>query len=198
MCFAGAHPRDYSNPNALAADAPSPGIGHRLYWPELDYYPCLYYLPPPYFYVKCAPFFLGPKMEASAVLNAFRRNENRSDIELVDFFDLDDMTDSILAEIMDIIASAASDKVITIYEMSLHEVKKVPEDLRRFNNLQYFQFVDTGVEVFPSGSLTFSSNSLVEIFLFGNPYLEVIEPGAFRGIYVNNATVINISNRRSI
>ena len=45
-------------------------------------------------------------------------------------------------------------------------------------------FTNNGIKTLTAGSLAFSSNGLAEIQFYDNRNLEVIEPGAFQGIYV--------------
>jgi len=156
-----------------------------LGWPKLDYLPCLYWPAPPFPYIKCKKH-VG--QNASRALDAFRRNENNTEIEIVELYNLDDMTDDILQEITDIIANAASDRMINIQQITLPKVEKVPRNLQRFTNLQYFMFTNNGIKTLTAGSLAFSSNGLAEIQFYDNRNLEVIEPGAFQGNF--NGTTI--------
>ena len=86
-----------------------------LGWPKLDYLPCFYWPAPPLPYIKCKKH-VG--QNASRALDAFRRNENNTEIEIVELYNLDDMTDDILQEITDIIANAASDRMINIQQLN--------------------------------------------------------------------------------
>ena len=153
-------------------------IGQQLGWPQLNYYPCLYYGSD---YIKCSPIWALPLPDSRRILERFRQNENNTDFQIVSFYDLEDMTNEILTQIMDIITTHNADRMITIEQWTLPKVDRVPQKLWQFPNLQYFQFINTGIKTLPYGSMNFSSNSLQEIQCYSNSQLEVIEPGAFQG-----------------
>jgi len=123
------------------------------------------------------------KLKASKVLNAFRRNSNdiNTSIKELNLGDMPDMTDPMLEEIFQIASDTLVD-VDFIYLVNMGQIKKVPRAIRNFTKLQniYIEWMD-GIEILPSGSLSFSSNSLSEISVRHNNFLEVIEPGAFQG-----------------
>ena len=119
---------------------------------------------------------------ASEVLDAFRRNKDNAVIDNIYFQDIDDVTDEILEEILEVVIPSASNRVVEIMLLYLQNVTKVPRAIQQFTSLRTFgiNFIE-GLEILPSGSLTFSSNNLTELAFFGNPNLEVIEEGAFQG-----------------
>ena len=120
------------------------------------------------------------------MLDAFRRNDDNAAIEILHLQEIDDMTDDILAEIVDIVASAAAASVLRINLWQLDRVAKIPEAVGRFTSLQYFDVeLMSGIKTLPSGSSTFTSDDLQEIYVEFTS-LEVIEPGAFQGIINNN------------
>ena len=117
-------------------------------------------------------------------MDAFRRNKNNSDVEQLEMVFVTDMSDSILEEILNIVAVSA-DKVRYISLDTAKQLEGIPKVVRTFTNLENFQiFFNDGIKILPEGSMTFSSDNLRTVYCSsGN--LEVIEPGAFQGmIYV--------------
>ena len=116
------------------------------------------------------------------MLDAFRRNKDNAVIDNIYFQDIDDVTDEILEEILEVVIPSASNRVVEVMLLYLQNVTKVPRAIQQFTSLRTFgiNFIE-GLEILPSGSLTFSSNNLTELAFFGNPNLEVIEEGAFQG-----------------
>jgi len=131
---------------------------------------------------------------ASEVLDAFRRNKDNAVIDNIYFQDIDDVTDEILEEILEVVIPSASNRVVEIMLLYLQNVTKVPRAIQQFTSLRTFgiNFIE-GLEILPSGSLTFSSNNLTELAFFGNPNLEVIEEGAFQGNF-NDTNIVLMGN----
>jgi len=124
------------------------------------------------------------------VLDAFRRNDNAA-IEILHLQEIDDMTDDILGEIVDIVASTAAANVLRIHLWQLNRVAKIPAAVGRFTSLQYFHVESmNGIKTLPSGSLTFTSDDL-QVIYFGFSSLEVIASGAFQGNF--NGTYIPLA-----
>lgn len=121
---------------------------------------------------------------ASEVLAAFHRNRNDADIERLFLRNITDMTDDILAEILDIVSTSASHKVHEIGLSVLPEVREVPESLMKFTNLEslYLEAMDK-FKILPFGSIALPTN-LTEIICVFNHNLKLIESGAFQGIYM--------------
>ena len=116
------------------------------------------------------------------MLDAFRRNRNNSDIDILRLERVDDMNDDILADIIDIVAAAASENVRTISLWFLEHVEKIPEAISRFTKLQVFHIEYLySIKVLPEGSMRFTSGSLDSI-VCAHTNLQMIEPGAFQGI----------------
>jgi len=134
-------------------------------------------------------------LSAPKVLEAFRRNDKHKDIEQVYLLNIPDMTDDILGEIFDIVASTAADKVEIISLYGLHRVKKIPTAFRKFTKLAVLYFWEMhGIETLPAGSMTFSSNNLDSIKTIINPNLNTIEPGAFQGNFNGATILLNYNN----
>lgn len=140
----------------------------------LDYSPCSYNKYNNQIYCEYAA--------AAKVLDAFRRNRNNTNIDILRLERVDDMTDDILSEIVDIVAAAASGNVRTVSLWFLENVQKIPEAIGRFRKLQVFHVEYLkGLKVLPHGSMSFTSGSLDSI-VCAHTNLQVIEPGAFQGI----------------
>jgi len=134
-------------------------------------------------------------LNASDVLEAFRRNKNHADVKQLYLFYIPDITDDILGEVLDIVASTAADNVEIISLYGLDRVKNVPSALRKFTSLKvlYIWEMD-GIETLAKGSMTLSSNNLSSIRYNINPHLDVIEPGAFQGNFDNTIIVLDHNN----
>ena len=145
--------------------------------PPLDYSPCDYGA-----YNGYASAISCYRQEAPRVLEAFRRNAGNSDIDSLFLENMNDMTDDMLGEILDIVASSASENVGVMFLLYLPRVERAPAAVRKFNNLIKFYFTsDDGLKILPYGSMAFSSRHLDHVFCIGNVNLQVIEPGAFQG-----------------
>ena len=141
---------------------------------ELDYSPCSYNKYNNQIYCEYS--------NALKVLNAFRRNRGNPDIDILRLERVANMTDDILAEIVDIVASAASENVRTISLWFLENVEKIPEAISQFRKLQVFHIEYLyGIKVLPEGSMKFTSDNLNSI-VCAHTNLQAIEPGAFQGI----------------
>ena len=122
---------------------------------------------------------------ASELLDVFHRNKNNSKVDALYLWRMDDITDDILGEILETVASSASHDVLEINLRFLPQVEKVPEALQLFNNIHWFNFnYMDGLKLLPTGSMVFSSNFVNEVNCCNNPNLEMIEPGAFQGTSV--------------
>jgi len=156
----------------------------------LDYSPCYY---KPYYESDNAGQIICDGAIASDVLDAFRRNSNNSNIDVLYLWNMNDMTTHMLTKIVDIVAKSASQNVWRIEMENFQKVTKVPKSLRRFTNLQHLRFKRIGgMKVLPSGSITVSADFLGHIYCSDNPNLKVIKRGAFQGNF--NGTNIHLSN----
>lgn len=148
----------------------------------IDYSPCTY-----------GPFSKYKKnvvrcngSATTQVFDAIRRNKDNSDIDALYLWNMDDLTDKMLDEILQIIASSASQNVVEINLRFLPKVKKAPGALQRFPNIHWFNFnFNDGLNKLPFGAVNFSSDSVNEINCYNNPNLEEIELGAFQGDFSN-------------
>jgi len=151
---------------------------------QLDYSPCYYN---PSYNNDNGGQIICDGQVASEALDAFRRNKNNSNIDALYLWNMNNMTASILTEIMDIVAATASEKVWRIELENLQKVKKVPRALKQFNNLQHFHFKRIGgLRVLPAGSMAISSDNLFHLYCDNNPDLNMIKPDAFQGRTNNN------------
>ena len=139
---------------------------------EIDYSPCKYHQQR----IDCV------NANAPQVLDAFHRNENNTDIRSLYVQNVVDMTDDILEEMVNIIASAAYDNIQTISVDSLGLIERVPAIIQHLPDLQLLYLMyNEGMTILPAGSLNFSSNSLKTIDCsFCN--IGVVEIGAFHGL----------------
>jgi len=153
----------------------------------LDYSPCKHYDGNS---IDCADH------TAFHVLNAFRRNRDNGDLEMIYLREIADMTDDILAEILDIVSASASHSVREIGLSILPQVAKVPGSLKNFTNLQtlYLEGMDR-FKTLPFASLTLPP-SLTEIVCVFNHNLESIESGAFQGNFDGTAINLSFNNLR--
>ena len=118
---------------------------------------------------------------SSEVLEAFRRNKNNTEIKDLYITFLDDMTDEILEEILEIVASSASGNISHLVLRDLPLVTKIPAAIRRLSNLKnLFVGYMNSIDTIPSGSIVSNPNSSLSFDFLGN--LNVIEPGAFLGM----------------
>ena len=117
---------------------------------------------------------------SSEVLEAFRRNKNNTEIEVLYLNYLDDMTDEILEEILEIVASSASDNLFHLQLMQLGLVTRIPEAVKLLKNLQILYIGHMNrIQILPAGYIVSNNLSSVALNHLGN--LSVIEPGAFQG-----------------
>jgi len=116
----------------------------------------------------------------SEMLEAFRRNINNSYVYELWFAGVDDMSDDILEEIVDVVTSAASNNILQIILAGLPKVEKIPTAIRQFVNLRALDITQTGIKILPAGSMVLSQ-SVTDVNCDWNPNLEVIEPGFLRG-----------------
>ena len=116
---------------------------------------------------------------ALQVLEAFKRNRDNMGVAAINFYSLHDMTDDILAQILDIISQASNETLTDIVLLGLPRLEKIPEGLERFQRLKTFEFNNNdGLKTIKSGAF---SSSLIYLNLGSNYNLETIEPGAFQG-----------------
>jgi len=91
------------------------------------------------------------------------------------------MTDEILEEILEIVASSASGNISHLVLRDLPLVTKIPAAIRRLSNLKnLFVGYMNSIDTIPSGSIVSNPNSSLSFDFLGN--LNVIEPGAFLGM----------------
>ena len=140
---------------------------------ELDYSPCTYGGG----LIDCV------FKEPTEALAAFRRNENNTEIKQLYLNLMTDMTDDILGQILDIVASSASENLFHLELKDLAGVTKIPQAVQRFPNLQslYIGHMD-GIENVPCGYIVSTKLSSLALNYLSN--LKVIEYGAFKGISI--------------
>lgn len=165
---------------------------------KLDYSPCKYNANE-FQEIMCV------SQNAFEVLEAFRQNKNNSNIREIQLRNIANLTDDITKEIFDIVASAASDKIKKISLEEIGSISRAPKAFSRFTNLRDIYMTNIkGIKILPAESMTFTSNTLKRInFHFSD--LEVIEPGAFKGIFkvqrfnnvITSATLLILQNRTS-
>jgi len=156
----------------------------------LDYSPCYY---TPSYDNDNTGQIVCDSQPASEVLDAFRRNKNNTKIDVLFLWSLDDMTTNKLAKIVDIVAASAGQSVWRIEIENLQRVKKMPQSLQKFTDLQHLNFKRIGgLETLPYGSVASSSDTLFHIYCDHNSNLKAISPGAFQGNF--NTTTIHLSD----
>lgn len=153
---------------------------------SIDYSPCTYGTSSRYHnVVRC------DGNVAAEVLDVFQRNKNNPNITALYLWSIDDLTDEILEEILEIVALSASRNVVEISLRFLPKVQKVPEAIQRFTSIHWFNLYSSdGIQILPSGSMVFSSNYVNEINICYNPNLEAIEPGAFQGDFSSGLIIV--------
>lgn len=140
---------------------------------ELDYSPCTYGGG----LIDCV------FKEPTEALAAFRRNENNTEIKQLYLNLMTNMTDDILGQILDIVASSASENLFRLELKDLAGVTKIPQAVQRFPNLQslYIGHMD-GIENVPCGYIVSTKLSSLALNYLSN--LKVIEYDAFKGISI--------------
>lgn len=143
----------------------------------LDYYPCNNEGNGENYILHCPRVDL-PKTKASEILKAFRRNKGNADITSLFIYNVKDMTDEIMDEILDIV----SPSIPKMWMLGLvrDQLTRIPPAVRNFTSLTHFSAsLRSDHTVLPAGSLVFSWKIDSIIILSG--HLETIEPGAFQG-----------------
>ena len=141
---------------------------------KFDYSPCSY--------SEGEEHMLSCSFKKSAdILEAFRRNRNNREIQVLYLTYSDDMSDDVLGEILDIVASSANQELFHLELKNLTRVTKIPEAIQHLPKLQdlYIGWMD-GIEILPSGYII--SNNISSLYLNFLTNLRVIEAGAFQGM----------------
>jgi len=151
----------------------------------LDYYPCNNEGNGENYILHCPRVDL-PKTKASEILKAFRRNKGNADISSLYIYNVKDMTDEIMDEILDIV----SPSIPKMWMLGLvrDQLTRIPPAVRNFTSLTHFSAsLRSDHTVLPAGSLVFSWKIDSIIILSG--HLETIEPGAFQGKNIESSSV---------
>ena len=157
---------------------------------DLDYSPCTNDGTDGEYIIRCAP---PGHQYAADILAAFRRNRGNGDITSFYMYNIKDMTDDIMDEILDIMSPSIPK--LKILGMVRDQLTRVPPAVQNFTSLDYFSMsLRIDKTVLPAGSLTFSCKLDSIVFLSG--HLVTIEPGAFQGmemVQVSVSVLINLS-----
>jgi len=143
-----------------------------------DYSPCTYGSGSSYDYaIDCTD------VSGSEMLNAFRRNKDNTNINGLHFSKInDDNIDDILAEIIEIVASTAGDRVHKLAFFRIPKLTKVPRAVRKLRYLNFVSFdQNEALKILTSGSLSVSARMAPNVYFTYNPDLYQIERGTFQG-----------------
>ena len=147
---------------------------------ELDYFPCNNEGSGGDYVIHCPRVDL-PRTKAADILDAFRRNSGNGDITSLFIYNVKDMTDEIMEQILDIV-SPSIDKM-KILGMVRDQLTRVPAAVQNFTSLTHFSMsLRPDLTVLPAGSLVFPWK--IESIIFLSGHLVTIEPGAFQGITI--------------
>jgi len=137
----------------------------------IDYHPCSY-----------TSYDRTVNCEGTVALQAvgaFHRNRNDSSLTRIRLAKMEDMTDELVAQIMDIVSVSAAESLVDITMSHLPLLTKIPEGLNKFKLTNFAFYYNDGIKTIQSNSIY--SSKLSTLYVYSNANLEVIEPGAFQG-----------------
>ena len=137
----------------------------------IDYHPCSY-----------TSYDKTVNCEGTVALQAvgaFHRNRNDSSLTRIRLAKMEDMTDELVAQIMDIVSVSAAESLVDITMSHLPLLTKIPEGLNKFKLTNFAFYYNDGIKTIQSNSIY--SSKLSTLYVYSNANLEVIEPGAFQG-----------------